>query len=150
MKKILLLVTTTCFTVVLSAQEKQNLADDQNPNYKLAMEKYVANLQEYTSLQGTTVQETYKAIDPLEEKRELKALRRQYRAQRPYWRHQRRLEQAKNTRYIYDNNNWGNNWGYNNFPYAPFGRRYGRFSRFNRFDRGLGWFGLGLSASCLF
>ena len=145
MKKILLLLIIS-FPVLLIGQEKNTLVNDQNPNYKLAMEKYVANLQDYTLLQSTTAQETYKAIDPLEEKRELKALRRQYRAQRPYWRHQRRLEQAKNTHYIYDNNNWG----YNNFPYAPFGRRYGRFSRFNRFDRGLGWFGLGLSASCLF
>ncbi|WP_131248833.1 hypothetical protein [Aquimarina atlantica] len=80
------------------SQEAQ-LEEDQNPNYKEAMNRFLKNSQEYTIQQGTTVQETYKAIDPLEEKRELRSLRRQYRSQRAYWRHERRLKRIENTRY---------------------------------------------------
>ncbi|WP_438425500.1 hypothetical protein [Aquimarina macrocephali] len=95
-------------------QEAQ-LAEDQNPNYKVAMNRFLKNSQEYTLQQGTTAQETYKAIDPLEEKRELRSLRRQYRSQRAYWRHERRLARIENTRYYdygsyYGHRSYGYNW----------------------------------------
>ncbi|WP_010520380.1 hypothetical protein [Aquimarina agarivorans] len=130
---------------MLSAQNSDKLAEDQNPNYKVAMEKYMESPKELTLLQSTTVQETYKAIDPLEEKRELRSQRRQYRAQRPYWRHQRRLERIKNTRYYENNNNWGGfyNYGYRN----NFIGRHQRFRNYNYFGGGL--LGLGLAGSCL-
>ncbi|MBG6130027.1 hypothetical protein IWQ47_001890 [Aquimarina sp. EL_43] len=107
-----------------SAQETQ-LAQDQNPNYKKAMNRFLKNSQEYTIQQGTTVQETYKAIDPLEEKRELRSLRRQYRSQRAYWRHERRLKRIENTRY-YDYGSY--------YSYRP---------------RGYDWLTLGILGACI-
>ena len=64
--------------------------------------------------QGTTEQDTYKAIDPLEEKRELRSIKRKHRAQRALWRHQERMERAKHG-------------GYYNRGY------YNRVHRYNRF-----------------
>ncbi len=144
----LLSFLTICVT---SAQNSNELVKDQNPNYKLAMDKYMESPKEYTLLQSTTVQETYKAIDPLEEKRELRAQRRQFRAQRPYWRHQRRLERIKNTRYYENNNNGGfyGNRGFYNYGYRNnnFIGRNQRFRNYNYLGGGL--LGLGLLGSCL-
>lgn len=102
--------------------QENSLAENQNPNYKQSLEHYTKMLKtdektDYVALQGTTVQQTYKAIDPMEEKRELKALRRKYRAQRPLWRHQRRMERIKNTRYH------DYNYGYDNY-YSPWSSSY--------------------------
>ena len=91
MKNLLFILAIVLQSTLLSAQEY-----NQNPNYKESQQKYMASAEQYTSLQGTTVQETYKAIDRLEEKRELKAQRRALRAQRPIWRQERRLERIKN------------------------------------------------------
>ncbi len=109
MKNIILCIALLAASIVVNAQQDSPaLEADQNPNYKLSQDKYTANIQaEYSVLQGTTLQETYKAIDPLEDKRQLKALKKKYRAQRPYWRQQRRLERIRNTRY-YNYNNYSN------------------------------------------
>ncbi|WP_029209631.1 hypothetical protein [Aquimarina agarilytica] len=137
---------------ILSAQDSKPLVEDQNPNYKVAMDKYMESPKEYTLLQSTTVQETYKAIDPLEEKRELRSQRRQFSAQRPYWRHQRRLERIKNTRYYesYDNG-FFNNRGFYNYGYRNnnFIGRNQRFRNYNYLGLGGGLLGLGLLGSCL-
>jgi len=140
MKKLLLLHIVLGFFITINAQNSSQLEEDQNPNYKTSLEKYVSVADQYTQQQGTTAQETYKAIDPLEEKRELRALRRQYRAQRPYWRHQRRLERIKNTQYYQYNTPW--NAG---FQYGNFGNYYNR----HRFW-GQNLLNLGLYGSCLF
>jgi len=129
----------------VSAQNLQELEEDQNPNYKIAMDKYKEHSKELTLLEGTTVQETYKAIDPLEEKRELKSQRRKFRAQRPYWRHQRRMERIKNTRYF--ENNGFFNYGYHNNNFI---RRNRRFMNHNYLGFGNSVLGLGLLSSCLF
>ncbi len=125
MKNIILAFIFVTMGNISFGQEATSLAPDQNPNYINAMNKYSDNSIEYTSQQGTTLQETYKAINPLEEKRELRSLRRKYRSQRAYWRHQRRLARIENTRY-YD-------YGYNGFQ-----------------NQGYTWLGLGLLGSCLF
>lgn len=98
-------------------QETVQLTEDQNPNYKVAMNRFLKNSQEYTLQQGTTVQETHKAIDPLEEKRELRSLRRQYRSQRAYWTHERRLKRIENIRY-YD---YGSYYGYRSYGWLTLG-----------------------------
>ena len=112
------------FTVLLmilvgftgTAQNATALVTDQNPNYQISLDKYMTEnkVSDLTLLQGTTAQETYTAIDPMEEKRKRKALRRYYRSLRPLWRHQERLERAKNPYYInrryrnYNNRNYNN------------------------------------------
>ena len=120
MKNLLFILAVVLQASFLNAQDY-----DQNPNYLKSQEKYMASSEQYTSLQGTTAQETYKAIDRLEEKRELKAKRRALRAQRPVWRQERRLERIKNRPYYY-------NYGYGlNFDfYTPFYRPYRRFNSF--------------------
>ena len=121
------------FTIILCtllsfmgiAQNSIELGTDQNPNYKISLDKYVAASKDIsqTLTQGTTSQETYVAIDPMEEKRKRKELRKYFRSQRPLWRHQERLERAKspsffrgrnrsfNTRYgnNFFNRSWFNN-----------------------------------------
>jgi len=131
---------------VVSAQNFQELEEDQNPNYKIVMAKYKEYPEELTLLEGTTAQETYKAIDPLEEKRELQSQRRQFRAQRPYWRHQRRMERIKNTRY-YENNNRFFDYGYHNNNFIG---RNPRFGNYNYLGLGGSILGLGLLSSCIF
>lgn len=112
MKEIIYLSALLFIIPTLYGQEQQ-LINNQNPNYQISLEKYTANTQEYNTTQGTTTQNTYKAIDPLEEKRELKSIKRKYKAQRRLWRHQERLERAKNTTtynysepYLYRNSWW--------------------------------------------
>lgn len=143
MKNILIIIALATIGFNINAQS--SLEPDQNPNYQNSLDKYKENTSEYLSLQGTTKQQTYKAIDPMEEKRELKALRRKNRANRPLWRHQRNLRRIENTRYYRGNYNYNNygNFGYNR--YNRNGRNYG--------SRGLGYgsaFGLGILGCNLF
>lgn len=118
MKNLLFILAIGFQATLLNAQDM-----DQNPNFMQSQEKYMASSDQYTSLQGTTSQETYKAIDYVEEKRERQAIRRNNRAMRPQWRHERRLERIKNTRYI--SSDFGINFGYS-YPY------YGSYRRFFR------------------
>ncbi|MCL5127734.1 MULTISPECIES: hypothetical protein [unclassified Algibacter] len=100
------------------AQNSVELVANQNPNYQISLDKYVTanTFNNATLLQGTTLQETYIAIDPMERKRENKELRAYFRSQRPLWRHQERLERAKNTAYYnYDNyRNYNTDYNYQN------------------------------------
>ncbi len=84
------------FTTTLGFTQETGFVEDQNPNYEESMSKYLQMDNSYVLGQGTTLQETYVAIDPLEERRKLRALRKQYRANRRLWRHQERMELAKN------------------------------------------------------
>ena len=79
MKKLLL----SLFIIVAGfAANAQELSPDQNPNYKVSMEKYKA-IQTAQTTMNTTLQETYKAYDwrtsKVEKKAERKAERREYR-----------------------------------------------------------------------
>ena len=60
MKKLLLALFFIAGGYAASAQE---LAPDQNPNYKVSMEKYQALQTNLQSTLNTTVQQTYKAYD---------------------------------------------------------------------------------------
>ena len=125
---VLLFTITTAFA-------QQDLVTNQNPNYKVSYDKYVASSEQYTDQQGTTVQETYVAIDPIEEKRNRKKIRKDYRAQRSLWRHQERMERAKNTRYVRNTNTIGLGWN-QGFGFSRWGIGYSNFNNFGR--RGLG------------
>lgn len=81
----------------------QDLAPDQNPNYRVSMVKYMAVKDSLTGTLSTTVQDTYKAYDWYEAKMERKAQKKQ-------WRHEERMARAKYGRnyYSYDNGYYGN------------------------------------------
>lgn len=122
------------FSVSLSAQE----ISDQNPNHKNAYQKYLKVSESYTKAQGTTAQQTYVAIDPMEEKRIRKKMRKDHKAMRRVWRHEERMEEAKNTKYrVYNNSGWNNGWN-NSFGWGVgLGRGFSFHSSFNRpFFRG--------------
>lgn len=108
--------TAFLFILLLSflgnAQETVKTVADQNTNHLKVAQKYLKNSSSITSLQGTTLQSTYKAIDPMEEKRERKKIRKDYRSQRFLWRHQERMERAKNSR------NYTSR--YSDYNYSPF------------------------------
>ncbi len=89
----------------------QSSVPDQNPNYRVSLEKYMMKKDSLLSFEGTTVQDTYKAFDWYEAKQERKEQRRLFR-------HQERMERAKYSQYYtpYYNNYWG---GYNNWGWFP-------------------------------
>jgi len=101
---------------LVNAQEKTLVVADQNTNHFKVSKKYLKKSASFTLLQGTTSQETYKAIDPMEEKRERKKIRKDYRSQRSLWRHQERMERAKNTRYY--NGHSGSRYFSNNYIHS--------------------------------
>ncbi len=103
--KAILNLTFFLLTANFFAQEQS--IDDQNPNHKISYEKYVVQSEKYTAKQGTTEDQTYVAIDPMEEKRVRKNIHKNHRAMRYLWRHEERLERAKNTRYYSGPTNYG-------------------------------------------
>ena len=73
MKKLLLVLFIFAGGYAASAQE---LAPDQNPNYKVSMEKYQALNTSLQTTMNTTAQQTYKAYDWSNAKQERKTERR--------------------------------------------------------------------------
>lgn len=94
---IIILVVFFGYQGMLKAQESKDLLGLQNPNYEVSLKKYDSIRSSYTLQQGTTLQETYTARDPIEEKRER-------RAQRRLRRHERALARAQNQTYAYGYN----------------------------------------------
>lgn len=87
-------------------QAQTALVADQNPNYAISQAKYMKMADSINAWHGTTPQETYKAIDYLEDKR----IARQ---ERIAFRRELRLERARN----------GYGWGsyYNDAYYNSYG-----------------------------
>ena len=121
--------------LILSATQliaQETLAQDQNPNYALSRDRYMRMADSLNSWHSTTIQDTYKAIDYLEDKR-------QARLDRQSFRRELRMERARNGYNWYN----GNYWYPGNFnSYYPFygtynsggyyrGRNIGR--RYNNF-----------------
>jgi hypothetical protein len=139
------LVLATLFGIqTISANATlDSLAPDQNPNYKRSLEKYMAIKDDYIKKEGTTIQNTYKAIDDMEAKKERRALRKERR-------HERRMARINNRRY-YNNcyspyyygynsfNNYGWDGYYHNRPYGYNNWRYNNACRpYTRPHLGLG------------
>jgi hypothetical protein len=100
MKKILF----TCSILVASlASQAQELAIDQNPNYKVSMDKYAASQLSLQTTNNTTTQNTYKAYDFSEAKAERRAERRNLRRER-------QMYYNMNNGYYYGNNNGFNDY----------------------------------------
>ncbi len=114
MRKIItLLILFLGFQSILEAQESDHLHTLQNPNFEVSLKDYQAINKNLILLQGTTLQETYKAIDPQEQKRERRAERR-------LRRHERALARANRPTYLYGYDYYDPYPGfcnYNNFGY---------------------------------
>jgi len=119
-RHLLLFFFITAFT---GAFAQTGLAPDQNPNYNASRDKYMRLADSITSLQGTTYQDTYRAIDYLEDKRKAREQRRQFRREL-------RMERARNAGYYYYEDYY-TPYNYNYYPYRSY-----RYYRYNR-----GWYG---------
>jgi hypothetical protein len=124
MKKNLLstLMLLTGFFLSVSGQAQTTLAPDQNPNFAVSRDKYMKIADSLNAWHSTTLQENYKAIDWLEDRREARADRREFRQQL-------RMERARwDNDYYYDN--------YNDYPYNNYRRGYYNNHYNNRYNRG--------------
>jgi hypothetical protein len=127
MKTLILLIFSVVF-VTIHAQtiaDTNTLLPDQNPNYQKSRDKYVAESATLTKNEGQTVQQTYKAIDDVQAKKERKELASQRRQDRRMARIQSR---GQRNRYYgnYDYNNYNNGYyanGYTN-PYGFYHPQY--------------------------
>lgn len=110
------LLSLTLIVVATLNGNAQNLAADQNPSFMVSQARYMKMADSINSWHGTTLQETYKAIDYFEDKQALKASRKA-------WRRELRMERARNS-------GWYN--GYYNDYYYP-------YNTYNRPWGGTGW-----------
>jgi hypothetical protein len=86
--------------------QAQELAPDQNPNYKVSMDKYKAKQTNLQTTMNTTVQDTYKAYDFRVARAERQAERRSYRREKAFY------------------SNYNNGFGYNNYGYNSYNNGY--------------------------
>jgi hypothetical protein len=131
MKNIAFILLSFLSCTNFSAQKDSlSLLPDQNPNFRKSRAKYSEMVATLTQNQGQTVQQTYKAIDDVQAKKERRELRISNRQER-------RMARIQSRGYYYgNNNNWGgfnNNWGgfngfggnfYQNYGCSPFGYNY--------------------------
>jgi len=118
MKRILhnLLPVVLVVVAASNVSAQTALAPDQNPNYTVSRDKYLRMADSINAWHGTTPQETYRAIDYLEDKR----IARQ---ERIAFRRELRLARARNGWSDYYNNGYYYNGGgynrpyYNSYPY---------------------------------
>lgn len=158
MKNIAILALSLLFCINMRAQKDSlNLLPDQNPNFRKSRAKYTELAASLTQNEGQTIQQTYKAIDDVQAKKE----RRELRIAR---RHERRMARILSPGYFYGlNSNWGCNNGFNgywpygnfnqNFGYSPFGCNYPNYfgnSRCNSSNSVLNTALLGLSLWSIF
>ena len=138
MKSILLTASLILvITLTGTAQNTQSL-QEQNPSFMVSQARYMKMADSINSWHSTTLQETYKAIDYLEDKREQRANRRA-------WRHELRMERARNSGWY---NGFGYNGYYNNYayPYNYYDRPGNYYNRGARWDNYL-WNTLPLAAT---
>ena len=122
MKAILLFALSIVFLNInaqtTTATTSSTLLPDQNPNYLKSREKYMSESAALTKNEGQTIQQTYKAIDDMQAKKERKELASQRRQDRRMARIQSRHSYRQNRRYSnYDYLNYNNGYysnGYNN------------------------------------
>ncbi len=110
MKKVLLSLIIIAAGFVANAQE---LASDQNLNYKVSLEKYTTNMVTLQTTNNTTVQDTYKAYDWSTAKAERKAERRNFRRERALFNTYNNGWNNNNWNNGWNNNNWNNGWNNN-------------------------------------
>lgn len=112
------LLITVFFLATGAMAQTGGLVPDQNPNYMVSRDRYLSIKDSVINFQGTTIQDTYKAIDFLQDRREA-------REQRRLFRQNLRMERVRYGGYDYYDYNTPY---YNNYPYYNGHRsyRYGR------------------------
>jgi hypothetical protein len=119
MKTILSIALLILFSTNTNAQAPAataTLLPDQNPNYQKSRDKYMQESTTLTQNEGQTVQQTYKAIDDVQAKKERKELAAERRQDRRMARIQSRGNRRSNRGYY--NNGYYNNGYYNNGYYS--------------------------------
>lgn len=99
---------------IFQLNAQTNLAEDQNPNFAISRDRYMKMADSINEWHSTTIQDTYKAIDYLEDKREA-------RMDRKTIRRQMRLAGVRN--------GWYNNEYYSPYYNSSFQRPYNNFYR---------------------
>ncbi len=125
MRTILLIALSIVFYTNTNAQAgtgvtTPTLLPDQNPNYQKSRDKYMQESATLTKNEGQTVQQTYKAIDDVQAKKERKELASERRHERRMARIQSRGNRRNNPRF-FNNNPYYNDYYYYN--YDPYGFR---------------------------
>lgn len=92
---------------------------DQNPNYKSSLDEYTQKLENSDDHMGTTVQDTYKAIDEWQDKKDAKIANKKLAIEN---RHERRLARINNRGY-YSNSGFYGPDVYADYSYGNNGRR---------------------------
>lgn len=112
---------TTGLLLATGTMAQTGLAPNQNPNYMLSRDKYMAVADSINAYHGITVQDTYNSIDFLEDRREARDQRRAFRREL-------RLIRAQNAGYYYDDYYSPYNYNYNNY-YPIYNNRSYRYGR---------------------
>lgn len=122
MKTIITLALSFVLATSIQAQTTSTvtLLEDQNPNFQKSRDKYMKQAEELTKNEGQTIQQTYKAIDDVQAKKERKELALERR-------HERRMARIQSrgigrSRYY---NDWG--YGYGNY------NSYGNYGNYNSY-----------------
>ncbi len=110
MKKLLLSIIVAAAGFAANAQD---LAPDQNPNYKMSLDKYTASYATLQSSNNVTLQNTYKAYDWSTARLERKAERRNDRREMRLYNRYNNYNSCNN---YYDDYDYYNN-DYNNRRY---------------------------------
>ena len=110
---------------VIGATAQTGLAPDQNPNYMVSRDKYMKLADSVNAYHSTTVQDTYDAIEWVDDRREAREQRRAFRREL-------RLERARYGGYYYNDYDdyyspyYYNNYNsYNNYRYYRYNRGWG-------------------------
>ncbi len=111
--RLILMLTLTSIISVSAVAQEESLAPDQNPNYKVSMDKYMAKASELTKNQGETVHNTYTAIDDVKLKKDKKEARVQARRDR-------RVARISARRYNNMYSNYSPYYGFNGIGYNAF------------------------------
>lgn len=106
----------------LAVIAQEGLAPDQNPNYAVSRDHYMGLADSLTALHGTTIQDTYKAIDWLADRAEARAQRRSFRQQLRLSRAQWFYDSYQPTYRTYWGRYRGNYWRGYSFTLSPWWR----------------------------
>jgi len=109
------------------------LLSDQNPNYQKSRDKYMTEATSLTKNEGVTIQETYKAIDDVQAKKERRELLSERRHERRMARIQSRSNRGQQFYNYPYNNGYYNNYFDNGYYSNSIGNYYSPYYSNNVF-----------------
>ncbi|AEW02646.1 hypothetical protein A4D02_01365 [Niastella koreensis] len=110
--------------LIAAGAMSQALVEDQNPDYMISQVKYLGMADSLNALHGTTPQETYKAIDWMEQRQERRDARRAFRRELRLARAQYGWYYNDYGYYNYYPNYYRNNSGYYSSYYPAYNGNY--------------------------